>query len=94
VQGYASCLNVWAGRYSNRQALAAPSAWLSLHTQSVVNLIEAVQVPIVAEAQLAAALAVTPEGVVCMHFASSPLWLLLSPASLWHVIDTCLGAPR
>lgn len=29
---------------------------------------------------------------VHLHIATSPVWVMLSPASYWYIIDTCCGA--
>jgi len=28
---------------------------------------------------------------VHLHLATSPVWVFLSPASYWYIIDTCCG---
>lgn len=55
------------------------------------QVVSKVQVPILAEAHLVAALAVLDDFSVAVHAASSPVWTYVSPASYWHILDTLAG---
>lgn len=52
------------------------------------------QVPIFSEAHVVAGLSFTASSVVNVHLSSSPVWTYVSPASYWHILDACTGAPR
>eukprot|EP00892_Ulva_mutabilis_P007162 jgi/Ulvmu1/4818/UM020_0103.1 len=48
-------------------------------------------VPLIARGNAECAFAMRNDFAVHIHLASSPVWVFLSPASYWYIIDTCTG---
>jgi hypothetical protein len=49
------------------------------------------QVPIFTQGNLGFAFALREDYACHVHLSSSPVWVCLSPASYWHIIDLCCG---
>ena len=77
------------GRQSNASEIVEHCTELSLPLTLMVAL--CLQVPIFMQGNLGFALTLRRDGACHIHLASSPVWVCLSPASYWHIIDMCTG---